>query len=141
MSSEGLIFTPVPKHLLGIVWPKVERYLAAAVKTAGGKCSVEDVKAGIESDVYLLWVVLDGDEIIAAVTTRVVVYPQRNGMALDWLGGTRMKEWIGMVNDTVSEHARSHGCSHLEGYGRPAWRKFLHPHVWKEEYVAFSLVL
>jgi hypothetical protein len=139
VSSERLIFTPVPKHLLGVVWPKVESYLAAAVKTADGKCTVDDVRAGIESDVYLLWVVVDGEDIIAAVTTRVIEYPKRNGMAVDWLGGRRMKEWIGMVNDTVSQHARNHGCSHLEAYGRPAWSRFLHPHGWKEEYVAFRL--
>ncbi len=134
-----LVFTPVPKHLLGLIWPKVEEYLAKAVDTAKGKLTVDDVRSGIESDLYLLWVVVDGDDIIAAVTTRVINYPTCNGMALDWIGGKRIKEWINVANSTMLDHARSHGCSHLEGYGRPAWGRMLERHGWKQDYVAFRL--
>lgn len=134
-----LVFTPVPKHLLGLIWPKVEEYLAKAVDTAKGKLTVEDVRSGIESDLYLLWVVVDGEEIIAAVTTRVINYPTCNGMALDWIGGKRIKEWINMANSAMLDHARSHGCSHLEGYGRAAWGRMLERHGWKQDYVAFRL--
>lgn len=134
-----LAFTPVPKDLLPLVWPRVEGYLSKAVDTANGKMTVDDVRHGIESDLYLLWVVVDGDDIIAAITTRIINYPSCDGMALDWIGGKRIKEWIGMVNKTVTNHARSHGCSHLEGYGRAAWGRLLDRHGWKEDYVAFRL--
>ena len=134
-----LVFTPVPKHLLGLIWPKVEEYLAKAVDTAKGKLTIDDVRSGIESDLYLLWVVVDGEDIIAAVTTRVINYPTCNGMALDWVGGKRIKEWLSMLNSTMRDHAKNHGCSHLEGYGRPAWTRLIARHGWQEDYVAFRL--
>lgn len=134
-----LVFTPVPKHLLGLIWPKVEGYLSKAVDTAKGKFTLEDVRSGIESDLYLLWVVVDGGDIIAAVTTRVINYPTCSGMALDWIGGKRIKEWLPVANKTVMEHARNHGCSHLEGYGRAAWSRVGERHGWKHDYVAFRL--
>lgn len=134
-----LVFTPVPKHLLGLIWPKVEEYLAKAVDTAKGKLTVDDVRSGIESDLYLLWVVVDGDDIIAAITTRVINYPTCNGMALDWIGGKRIKEWLPMVNESVMDHARSNGCSHLEGYGRAAWARMIERHGWKQDYITFRL--
>jgi hypothetical protein len=134
-----LILTPVPKDLLGVVWPRVKEYISKAVDTAKGKVTTEDVRSGIESDVYLLWVVMDGDEIIAAITTRVINYPTCNGMALDWIGGKRIKEWIAMVNGTMRDHAKNHGCSHLEGYGRPAWTRLIARHGWQEDYVAFRM--
>ncbi len=134
-----LVFTPVPKHLLGLIWPKVEEYLAKAVDTAKGKLTIDDVRSGIESDLYLLWVVVDGEDIIAAVTTRVINYPTCNGMALDWIGGKRIKEWMPMANKIVMDHAKSNGCSHLEGYGRAAWTRMIERHGWKQDYVAFRL--
>ncbi len=139
MMDEGIIFAYVPDEFVPSVWPKVEGFIDGAVKTANGKCRSSDILDGINSGVYLLWVVVEGDDILAAVTTRIIEYPQRRALALDWVGGTRMKDWIALVISTAEEHARNNGCQHLEGYGRPAWMRFLQRYGWKQEYVAYRL--
>jgi len=137
--TEGISILPVPQHLAYAVWDEVKDYLDGAIQTANGKCTVDDVRAGVDSGMYLLWVAMDGQDIIAAFTTRIIEYPRRRAMAMDWVGGKRMREWIGALNKTMVDHAKANGCSHIEGYGRPAWLRWTRRYGWKEEYVAFKL--
>jgi hypothetical protein len=134
-----LICIPVPPDYVGAVWGQVEGYLEAAIKTARGKCTVDDVRAEIDTGLYLLWVVVDDGELIAAITTRIIEYPRCRAMALDWIGGKRIKDWIGMSNRIMMEHAKNNGCTHLEGYGRPAWIRLNGKYGWKEDYTTFRL--
>ena len=82
-----------------------------------------------------------GDEIIAAITTKLLEYPKRTAMSMDWIGGTRMKEWLPMAQETISRYAKEHGCSHLEGYGRKAWGRWLGQYGWEPEYIAYRMEL
>ena len=101
-----------------------------------------DVLKGVFDDVYVLWVVMDEeDNIIAAFTTRLLVYPQRKGLALDWVGGTRMKEWEDQLISTMRKYANELGCSHLEGYGRKAWGRALKKYGFYPEYIAYRMEL
>lgn len=139
MTEKDIAFFPVPQHMADLVWPEVSKLLEPATLTARGKCDISDLRGGIDNGTYLLWVVQDGDEIIAGVTTRIITYPQCRALALDWIGGRRMKDWIGVVNEQMVAHARHNGCSHLEGYGRPSWIRWTRRFGWKEDYVAFKL--
>lgn len=137
-----LVYTPVPKAFVSAVWPDVVRVLKRSVDTSRGKFSLQEVYDGILADVYVLWVVLDDDTVIAAVTSRIVDYtgPKR-GMVLDWIGGTRMVEWLPMVQSTMSKYARDNGCTHLEGFGRKAWGRLLAKYGWEPEYIAYRMEL
>lgn len=137
-----LVYTPVPKAFVNAVWADVVRVLSRSVATARGKYSMQDIHDGIMSDVYVLWVVLDDEEIVAAVTSRVIDYPgPHRGMALDWIGGTRMAEWLPIVQRAMSKYARDNGCTHLEGFGRKAWGRWLAKYGWEPEYIAYRMEL
>ena len=137
-----LIYTPVPKAFVNAVWADVTRVLKRSVDTSRGKFSMQDVYEGIVADVYVLWVVLDDDKVVAAITSRIVSYPgAHRGMALDWIGGTRMAEWLPMVQRAMSKYARDNGCTHLEGFGRKAWGRWLAKYGWKPEYIAYRMEL
>ena len=124
------------------VWKDVEKILKKSVATAKDKSDTIDVLAGILNDVYVLWVVMDEeDSIIAAFTTRLLVYPQRKALALDFVGGTRMKEWNDQLIDTMRKYANELGCSHLEGYGRKAWGRSLKKYGFYPEYIAYRMEL
>lgn len=138
-AEKDIVFIPVPKEMVDLVWDEVKGKLEKSTMTAAGKCDINDLRAGIENGVYLLWVVMDGTEVLAGVTTRIIEYPKCRALALDWIGGNRMKDWLDLVNEHMVQHARHNGCSHLEGYGRPAWIRWTRKHGWKEDYVAFKL--
>mgnify|MGYP000405650276 FL=1 len=132
----------MPSEAVRHVWKDVEKVLKKSVATAQGKSETIDVLAGILTDIYVLWVVMDDDDsIVAAFTTRLLVYPQRKALALDFVGGTRMKEWNDQLIDTMRKYANELGCSHLEGYGRKAWGRSLKKYGFYPEYIAYRMEL
>tara|TARA_Y100000004_G_scaffold146610_1_gene167537 strand:+ start:689 stop:1129 length:441 start_codon:yes stop_codon:yes gene_type:complete len=139
----GLIFSPIPKDYASAIWPNVARVLEKSVFTAKGKYEVDDVLDCILKDELVLWVVIDtaDDEVVAAITTRLIEYPQGNAMAMDWIGGTRMKEWLSMAQESISRYARDHKCKYLEGYGRKGWDRWLRKYGWKPDYIAYKMEL
>lgn len=132
----------MPSEAVRHVWKDVEKVLKKSVATAQGKAETIDVLAGILTDIYVLWVVMDDDDsIVAAFTTRLLVYPQRKALALDFVGGTRMNEWNDQLIDTMRKYANELGCSHLEGYGRKAWGRSLKKYGFYPEYIAYRMEL
>ena len=132
---------PVPREHLATVWPVVEPMLAKAVRTAPDKLTVSDVLEGAHRGIYVVWVVTIDGTITATITSRVIEYPQRRAMALDWIGGTRMKVWFSLAMRVMKEHAARNDCAHMEGYGREAWMRWLGKEGWRREYVAFRMEL
>ena len=132
---------PVPKEHLTPIWSVVSALLAKAVATAPGKLSVEDVLDGAYNGTYLLWIILIDEKIVATVTTRIIAYPKCRAMALDWIGGERMREWLSPAMRVMKEHALRNNCAHLEGYGREAWDRWGRREGWRPDYVAFKMDL
>ena len=129
----------VPKETVKYIWKDVERVLKKSVSTAVGKMDLIDVLRGILDDTYVLWVVFENDIIIAAFTTRIIQYPRRRSMALDWVGGNRMREWQDMCIKVVVSFAKENNCQHLEGYGRKAWGRALKKYGFYPEYIAYRM--
>ncbi len=132
----------MPQDAVRMVWRDVDRVLKKSVETVKNKSDVIDILDGVFDGTYALWVVLDDDNnIVAAFTTRLIVYPQRRALALDWVGGTRMKEWADQMIDTMKRYADELGCEHLEGYGRKGWGRFLEKYNFYPEYTAYRMEL
>lgn len=137
-----MIFTAVPPEQVHAIWPQVRKVIEKSVATGGKKFHVDDLYHLSQKGDYGFWVVIDDtDEIIAAVTTRVIAYPNRRALALDWVGGSRMVEWIDLVLDTLSQYGRDNNCQHMEGYGREAWGRWLGRRGWKPAYICYEAEL
>lgn len=132
----------VPQEAIGSVWKDVDEILKRAVDTVKDKSEVIDILTGIYEGMYALWVVMnEDDKIIAAFTTRLIQYPRRRALALDWVGGTQMKEWEDQLIDTMKRYGNELGCSHLEGYGRKGWGRALKKYGFYPEYIAYRMEL
>ena len=136
-----MMITAVPVEGVDIVWEDVTKVLKKSVETSSGKFEIEDLKSDLKNGVLVLWLVMEGRYVIAALTSRVIEYPGRRAMALDWVGGSRMKEWLPSVLETLESYAADCGCKHIEGYGRKAWGKILHRYGWRPEYIAYRMEL
>ncbi len=132
----------VPQEAIGSVWKDVDEILKRAVDTVKDKSEVIDILTGIYEGMYVLWVVMnEDDKIIAAFTTRLIQYPRRRALALDWVGGTQMKEWEDQLIETMKRYANELDCSHLEGYGRKGWGRALKKYGFYPEYIAYRMEL
>lgn len=140
-SVDMLEMSAVPPAAIEYVWTDVEPMLQKAVSASGGRYNTVSVLDALFKGEIGLWVILDGREIIAAATTRICQYPKGRALAIDWMGGTRMKEWLPLVQETFVRYARENGCNELQGYGRRAWGRVLRTHGWKPDYVAYKMDL
>lgn len=132
----------MPQEAIGSVWKDVDEILKRAVDTVKDKSEVIDILTGVYEGMYALWIVMnEDDKIIAAFTTRLIQYPRRRALALDWVGGTQMKEWEDQLIDTMKRYGNELGCSHLEGYGRKGWGRALKKYGFYPEYIAYRMEL
>ena len=136
-----MIISAVPKEAVGVVWAGVSRVMQKSVETSRGKYHIDDLYHGIQTGLYVLWVIMEEEKVIAAITTRVINYPGKKAMAMDWLGGSRMKEWLPMAQKTMESFAKDNKCTHLEAYGRKAWGRWLGKYGWNPEYIAYRMEL
>ena len=137
-----MICTAVPRGALDIVWADAAKLLNMAIQTSKGKYHIDDIYKDLTKGFYDLWLIIDDegdDKVVAAITTRIISYPNKKAMAMDWVGGKRMAEWLPIAMEKLSSFAKDCGCSHLEGYGRKAWIKVLKRYNWKPEYIAYRM--
>lgn len=136
-----MMITAVPIEGVDIVWEDAKKVLHKSVNTSAGKFEVEDLKQELKQGQLVLWLVMDGSEVLAALTSRVIEYPGRRAMALDWVGGKHMRKWLPLVLNTLQKYATDCECKHIEGYGRKAWGRILQKYGWKPEYIAYRMEL
>lgn len=136
-----MMISAVPKELLNTVWGDVVRVMTKSVETSNGKYHMDDLYHRIHNGLYVLWVVMEEDKMIAAITTRIIEYPGKRAMAMDWIGGSKMSKWLPMLQETLQQFAKENNCTHLEGYGRKAWGRWLGKYGWNPEYIAYRMEL
>ena len=137
-----MICTAVPRGALDIVWADAAKLLNMAIQTSKGKYHIDDIYEDLTKGFYDLWLIIDDegdDKVVAAITTRIISYPNKKAMAMDWVGGKRMAEWLPIAMERLTSFAKDCGCSHLEGYGRKAWSKILKKYNWNPEYIAYRM--
>ena len=133
--------TPVPLHAVYAVWSKVVGYMKEAAASTNGKYTARDIYEGIENGVYVLWIIVENDDIIGALTTRIAIYPNRRSMSIDWLGGTRLEELLPLFHPVMAQYAKDNRCSHLEGHGRGGWARKLKSYGWKTDHIVYNMEL
>ena len=139
-----MICTAVPREAVNIVWGDVCNMLAQAVNTSGGKYHIDDIYNHLTKGIYSLWIIIDNKDkdkgkVVAAITTRLIEYPNKKALAMDWIGGSKINQWLPIAVERLSDFASDCGCSHLEGYGRKAWSRLLKKYNWKPEYIAYKM--
>ena len=134
-----MMMSAVPKEAVSAVWADVARVMNKSVDTSNGKYHIDDLFHGIQNNLYVLWVIMEEEEVIAAITTRIIEYPGKRAMAMDWIGGSNMGKWLPGAQETLERFARDNNCTHLEGYGRKAWGRWLGKYGWNPEYIAYRM--
>lgn len=129
----------VPEEHVRAIWPRVLPLLQPAIDRADGRISADTVLQGLISRTHLLWLVSDEDNIAAALTTRVAKYPLKQMLVVECLGGSRMKEWVAGVSDTLQHFAKDYGLDGIEMFGRAGWARSLKPYGWKHSMVVCEI--
>lgn len=138
-SSDDLKFVPVPVELIDTFWDAALEYLQPAIDTAEGKIEAYDLYNECQMGISVLWLVIEDKNILAALTTKIVSYPNKKGYALEFIGGKQMERWFDMVLDTLQQVATHNGCTHFEAYGRRAWQRWLQKRNFKPKFIHYEM--
>ena len=117
------------------IWEDVAPMLARVTSHTEGELEPDDFIEPLTHGEMQLWIAIEDKEIIAALITQVIPYPQKKVLRLISLAGedfSKFKDFISMVESFA---IRSE-CSSLEMWGRKGWKKLLPD--WKDSYIVFT---
>lgn len=128
----------VPTDHVDLVWGEVVKHLMRPVNRSYGRYTIVDVYAALHSGTQQLWVVYEGDDIIAAITTGISIYPNKKCLTCMFCGGRGLDEWAEEADYALSQFARDEGCESIELTGRIGWKKVLEKFDWDHRFVGYE---
>jgi hypothetical protein len=112
----------IPSNLVEHFWSFAEPYIKRALDHTSGEFLPSDLKRMCKDRVTQLWLVSEGERVIGAVTTEIVVYPQRKHCRVCTIGGSKAPEWTGLLFDIIlPEWAKQQGCVAIDAYVRKGY--------------------
>ena len=123
LQQQSRVFaTPVLPSDLDQFLPSVRRLLGKAVKRHERNVGMEDIISDLYAGRSALWLVYIGDTLVAAITTSIVRHPRRKVLFIEFVGGTRMKEWMEYVLNMLTHVAKETGLEAIEADGRDGFK-------------------
>ena len=122
------------------IWPQVRDMIDDGY-AACGTITPPELPQWLSDGKGQLWLSLDGEIIVAALTTSIV--PRRNGCTLKMVccGGSKIELWKD-CHKQIEEFARVEGCDRVQiREGRPAWSRVLGRDGYKVTHVTLEKAL
>jgi hypothetical protein len=110
-------FSYLPDATTHPVWPAIEALLKPAAEYG-------DIDVCENGD--LVWVAYDGPTVFAAAVTR----PLDDEAELRMAAGTRLNDWIHLLDAAVTAWARENGAWRIVMRGRKGWGRFASRFGW-----------
>lgn len=126
----------IPVDNLELVWDTVLPLLSSAVERQDDT-PLSEVVGEICSGSMLLWLV-DVDHVPTLVlTTKIIDRHSHSTLAIEWVGGSQMKDVIDVALETLEDYALKVGCTSLEGQGRMGWGRTLKEYGWETKHIVY----
>lgn len=107
------------------VWGRIKGLLIPAIERSNGRWTSEYVLAALALGEQSLWVAIEGNEIVGACTVQVCSYPERNMLAIHFLGGENFADWYSEMLEALTTYGRNVGCHAIECNARHGfWKHF-----------------
>lgn len=105
------------------IWPHVVDLIHRAVKRTNLSHTL-DIDADVLQGNGLLWLAAQGERIVAAMTTALVLTDTDKVCILTTCGGEDMRDWL-PLQEKIEAYAKAEGCSLVRIYGRKGWARVL----------------
>lgn len=123
----------VPKY-----WHDVFPLLAKPLNYNRDGMLLSDVLNLLKEDRMQLWIVVKGEELVAACTTQLMNPYGKKICRHVLMGGEGVREWLDDYLDTVESWAKAEGCCLIEAVGRPGWIRFGRPRGYEHTYTVIQ---
>lgn len=126
----------IPSELVDRFWKYAEPYVKRALDHTSGEFTPTDIRDYCRNQVIQLWLIAEGERVIGACTTEIVVYPQRKHCRVVTLGGTKAPEWTSLLDTILAAWAKEQGCVAMEAFVRKGYVPVLGKYGYKPKYTA-----
>jgi len=117
----------LPPELAAAAWPDVAPLLAPAVAMAEGRHTLQTTLQRVQDGHMQAVVALSDARPIMACITQVALYPAQRWLQVPFCGGSRMREWLAPLLETIDGLAYDNQCVGIEISGRGGWERVLAP--------------
>ena len=124
----------VPKNGIDRVYDISARHIERAMKYGGGELWPEDVKEHLLEGRKQLWIVVEGNIVIASIVTEIATYPRKKVVRILMIGGDRLTEWGRDLHATLEKWAKRIGANSIEIIGRKGWERLMKEFGYKAAY-------
>lgn len=104
-------------------WPHVKRMILSAVERTN-LGDPQDLEYDILNGDQLLWIVWDGEAILAAASTHLVTIGGQIVCIITACGGEDMKHWHPLISG-IEKYAKDERAACVRIYGRRGWGRVL----------------
>ena len=104
------------------IWLRVEGYLRIIADESRGRLTLENIVIYIINGSWKLWVIFEGDEVLAVATAEIIDHPQLRVLHGTGIAGRNRKKWVHLLS-VVEDWAREQGCNAIQlstraGFGK-----------------------
>jgi hypothetical protein len=129
----------VPQSEIDDIWPQIEEYMDGAAKYTYGRFTTDDIKDGLKTRPWQLWIAFKGLSVYGAVVTEIVSYPRMSALVMHFTGGEQLNEWKPYMLAMLQRFARENACTTIESYGRKGWAKVFKDDGFTSKFMAYEL--
>ena len=122
----------VPIEWVNQTWPRVEKFVAAALEHAQGDYTIDQVKALVTQGTWMLLVAVDGEEIKGAATIHFYNRPNDRVGFISTIGGRLISN--PNTFDQLKVFAASQGATVIEGAARESIARLWTRYGFTEKY-------
>lgn len=126
----------IPSNMVERFWSLAEPYVKRALDRTSGEFLPADLKMLCKDKVIQLWLVSENERVIGAVTTEIVVYPNRKHCRVITLAGSKAPEWTGDLDIILCGWAKEQGCAAIEAFVRKGYVPVLANYGYTHKYSA-----
>lgn len=134
MTDPQFTIRGIPAPLVDRFWHLAEPYVKRALDHTSGELNAQDIRRLCKDRAIQLWLVREGERVLGAASTEIVVYPQRKHARVITLAGSRAPEWTGLLDTILNDWARSQGCAAIEAFVRKGYVPKLMEYGYKHKY-------
>jgi hypothetical protein len=113
----------VPPHLAIDIWPSVHGFIEKAL-IRGGLGDLEDIKSKVIGGQMLLWLVMDGNDVVATLVTQLCIFNGDKCGTIVVCSGDGFEHYEHM-QERLYDFFRAEGCRYVRVLGRPGWQRRL----------------
>jgi|TARA_R100000353_G_C6481256_1_gene189199 hypothetical protein len=117
------------------VWDTVKLFIEMGNSKSKQEMGIDDIYEKLINRDMQLWIIQDEyAEILAALTTEIMIYPKKKTCRIVTLGGTELDEWVEGLLQVIETWAIDNGCEAMETACRKGFIKKIKKYGYEHTY-------